>query len=176
VRDRVMLTSTLASLLERLPTKSVRLVAFSLDQQKELFRKDDFMLSGLGEVARAINETEMGTVDYQVLANRRGHTDLMAQLLSAELNHENPSDVVLVLGGPSRYFDKLPERALERPGSGGTQFFFLQYAPTFRMQATVPDTIAMAMSKLRAKIVWIRTPGDFAKAIELIERRASAAN
>ena len=33
-RDRVMLLGTLSSLLERMPTKSVRLVVFNLDQQR----------------------------------------------------------------------------------------------------------------------------------------------
>ena len=176
VRDRVLLTSALAALLERLPAKSVRMVAFSLDQQKELFREENFVLRGLDRVSRAINETEMGTVDFQVLQNRRGHTEMMARLLNSELNDPNPSDVVVVLGPASRFFDKLPQGAVEKPASPSPQFFFFHYGPSFRVQATLTDTIGMAMSKVRGRKILIRTPGDFAKAIEMVEKSASAGN
>ena len=38
--DKMMLLGTLSSLLERVPTRSLRLVVFNLDQQKEIFRQD----------------------------------------------------------------------------------------------------------------------------------------
>jgi len=175
-RDRVMLTGTLSALLERLPTRSVRIVAFSLDQQKELFRQENFGLQGLGRLSRAINETEMGTVDYTVLQNQRGHTELLARLLNEELNHQNASDVVLVLGPTSRFFDRLPEGLLEKPANPGPQFFFLRYGLSYRAEAALSDTISMAISKLKGKTVMIRTPGDFVKAIDLVERRAVGGN
>src|SRR5205814_690922 len=40
--DTLVLVGMLAALLERLPTRSVRLVVFNLDQQKEFFRQDHF--------------------------------------------------------------------------------------------------------------------------------------
>ena len=42
VSDSLMLVGLLSSLLERMPTRSVRLVVFNLDQQKELFRQENF--------------------------------------------------------------------------------------------------------------------------------------
>ena len=114
----------------------------------------------------------MGTVDYTVLQNRRGHTELLARLLNEELNHENPSDVVLVLGPTSRFFDKLPEGLLDKPANSAPRFFFLKYGLTFRVEASLSDTISMAMSKLKGKTLVIRTPADFVKAIDLVERRA----
>jgi hypothetical protein len=175
-RDRVMLTGTLSALLERLPTRSVRMVAFSLDQQKELFRQENFVLQDIDRVARSINEIEMGTVDYTVLQNRRGHTELLAQLLNQELNHEHPSDVVLVLGPTSRYFDRLPGELLEKPSNPLPRFFFLRYGPALIAQATVSDSISMAISRLRGKTIMIHMPGDFAKAIEMLERERVSGN
>jgi hypothetical protein len=175
VRDRVTLTGALSALIERLPTSSVRMVVFSLDQQKEVFRQDNFSLRAMGQVSRAMSETEQGTVDVKVLANRRGHTEMMANLLNAEINDPNPADVVLVFGPPSRFFDRLPKDAVEKPAAASSpRFFFLKYAAMLRMQPTLSDTIGSAMSKVRGKTVNILTPGDFAKAIDLVERSAAA--
>ena len=53
--DTLMLVGLLSSLLERLPARSVRLVVFNLDQQKELFRQEDFSPKGLEQV-RAVDQ------------------------------------------------------------------------------------------------------------------------
>jgi len=58
--DRVILLGLLSSLLERVPTRSVRLVIFNLDQQKILLRQDAFAPNALGRVAQALNGTELG--------------------------------------------------------------------------------------------------------------------
>lgn len=173
VRDRLMLLGTLSSLLERVPTKSVRLVVFNLDQQKELYRQDDFKVDAFDQVAQSIAQIELGLVDVQVLQNRGGHVALLTDLVNRELASPRPSDVVLFLGPMSRYLDKIPESWLDKPTGQGPQFFYLQYRSIFpQMQSTLPDTINSAVSRLRGKTLIIRTPGDFAKAIEQLEKRA----
>jgi hypothetical protein len=115
-------------------------------------------------------------VDFKVLANRKGHTEMMAKLLNDEINDAKPADVVLVFGPPSRFYDRLPQGSVEKPSSGAPGFFFLRYGAMLRMQSTVTDTISLAMSKVRGKTVNIVTPGDFAKAIDLVERRSAGGN
>lgn len=175
-RDRFILTGALSSLLERLPTSSVRMVVFSLDQQKEMLREDNFTVSGMDRVSHAMNESDLGTVDFKVLANHRGHTDMMAQLLNTEINDAKPADVVLVFGPPSRFFDRLPQGSVEKPSTAAPRFFFLRYGVGQRMQSTISDTIGMAISKVRGKTMNILTPGDFAKAIDQVERRSAGGN
>jgi hypothetical protein len=46
--DMVTLMSTVSSLLDRVPTKNVRLVIFNLDQQRELYRQDGFTVNAMG--------------------------------------------------------------------------------------------------------------------------------
>ena len=169
--DRVLLLGLLSSLLERVPARSVRLVVFNLDQQKTLLRQDAFAPGALGRVAQALNGTELGLVDYHVLQNPRGHVDLLAGLVNLELRAEPPSDVVVFLGPETRYVDKLPATALEEPIGAAPQFFDLQFRPYFRAGATLPDSISQATAKVKGKTIIIRTPADFAKAIEQIERR-----
>ena len=174
-RDRSLLLGTLSSMLERMPAHSVRLVAFNLDQQRELYRREEFTLSNLEQVAQAIDEMQLGTVDLHVLQNRKGHADFTARLLSKEMAEPNPSDVVVILGPPSRFFDKAPKEALPTAAEPGPRLVYLQQMPPFPIPATLGDTLGHAVSKLRGKTFTVRTPGDFAKAIDLVERRAAAA-
>ncbi|MGA2270268.1 MAG: hypothetical protein ABSH44_17490 [Bryobacteraceae bacterium] len=173
--DRVMLLGLLSTLLERLPARSVRLVVFNLDQQKELFRQEAFPPEALDQVAQSINGLELGRVDYHVLQNRLGHVDLLAGLVNRELQAEAPSDVVVFLGPEARYWDKLPEAALEEIHGAEPRFFYLEYKPPyFRPGPNIPDSISSAVGKLKGKTVVIRSPADLANAIEEIERRAAA--
>jgi hypothetical protein len=169
-RDRILLLGTLASLLERLPTTSVRLVVFNLDQQRELYRQDNFSTPGFNQVARSLDSLELGLVDYHVLQNPRGHVDLLADLVNQEVTSPQPSDVVVFLGPMARYLDKMPNSVLEKPPGSTPRFFYLQYRPMMRVESTLPDVIHSAVSKLKGKTVIIHSPGDFAKAIEQVER------
>jgi hypothetical protein len=172
--DRVLLLGLLSSLLERLPARSVRLVVFNLDQQKILLRQDAFAPNALGRVAQSLNGLELGRVDYHVLQNPQGHVGLLAGLMNQELHAETPSDVVVFLGPETHYEDKLPQTALEDPHGAAPQFFNLQFRPYFRAGLGLPDSISLATAKLKGKTIIIRTPADFARAIEQIERRGAA--
>ena len=168
--DMVTLMSTVSSLLERVPSRSVRLVLFNLDQQKELYRNENFLLQDMAQVSRAMTNIELGLVDFQVLQNKRGHVDLLTDLLNREIQVQPPSDVVLFLGPETRYFDRVPQASLEKPAGRVPQFYYFQIVPFLRQTATPPDTIKSAMSRLGGKTILIHTPGEFAKAIERLEK------
>ena len=59
---------------------------------------------------------------------------------------------------------------LEKPPGATPRFFYFQYRPMMRVEATLPDVIHSAVSKLKGKTVIIHSPGDFAKGIEQVER------
>lgn len=170
--DMVTLMSTVSSLLERLPARPVRLVLFNLDQQKELYRKEGFLLQDMAQVSQAMTNIELGLVDFQVLQNKRGHVDLLTELVNREMQAQPPSDVVLFLGPATRYFDRVPQANLEKPAIHGPQFYYFQLAPFLRQPATATptDTIKSALSRLGGKTILIHTPGEFAKAIERLEK------
>jgi hypothetical protein len=169
-RDRFLLLGTLASLLERVPTTSVRVVVFNLDQQRELYRHDDFSTAGFNDVAQSLDTLELGLVDFHVLQNPRGHVNLLADLVNQEINAPQPSDVVLFIGPMARYVDKMPNSVLEKPPGATPRFFYFQYRPMMRMESTLPDVIHSAVSKMKGKTVVIHSPGDFAKGIDQMER------
>jgi hypothetical protein len=169
-RDSMMLLGTLSALLDRLPTRSVRLVAFNLDQQKELYRQDGFTPDRLPDVAQTVESLRLGMVDYHVLQNRRGHMELLADLVNREMAEPEPSDVILFLGPLARFGERFPEQLLERSTGASPRFFYLQYRPPFlRMQATLPDLIHSLVGRLKGKVVVMNSPGDFERGIEQIE-------
>jgi hypothetical protein len=163
------LLSAVSSLLERVRVRQVRLVAFNLEQQKELYRNPDFMLRNMPEVAQAMNAIELSTVDYEVLKNRRGPVDLLTGLVNQEAHADPPSDVVLFLGPMSRYIDRVSAADLERSPGGATRFLNFELLPPGFTMSTLPDVIRNAMSRVGGKTVLVHSPGDFAKAIEKLK-------
>jgi hypothetical protein len=75
------------------------------------------------------------------------------------------------MGPMARFSDKVPADELEKLTEGAPKFFYFQYRPLYPQTATFPDVITRAVGKLKGKTVVIRSPGDFAKAIEQVERR-----
>ena len=168
--DMVTLMSAVSALLERVPARSVRLVLFNLEQQKELLRKENFLLQEMWQVSQAMNNVELGLVDYQVLQNKRGHVDLLTEMVNREVQAQPPSDVVLFLGPSTRFFDAVPQARLEKALEPAPQFYYFQIAPFVSQAGELGDTIKSAVSRLGGKTMVIHTPGDFAKAIERLEK------
>ena len=169
--DIASLISAASSLLERVPTREVRMVVFNLEQQKEIYRKENFQLENMPEVAQAMNTIDLNTVDYQVLQKRQGHVELLAGLMNQELKAERPSDVVLFIGPVSRYEDRVPAELLEKPAGRAPQFIDIQMMPVYGppSEAFLPDVIRNAISRLGGRNLLVRTPGEFAKAITKLE-------
>jgi hypothetical protein len=170
--DRMLLVGSLSALLERLPTRSVRLVVFNLDQQKELYRQDDFSPSSLDQVEQAMNDLELNGVNVKVLEKPKGHIDLLADLLNREMHAEKPSDAVVFFGPPARFGDRVPRAAVEKPALMPRFFYFLYRPIQRRVGSTLPDSINLTVAGLKGKTMTIHSPGEFANAIDELERRA----
>lgn len=166
--DRVMLMGTLASMLERLPAQQVKLVVFSLDKQREILNEKVDRRT-FDHLERALNNLELGLVDINVLNNRKGHVDLLADLINEETEADKPTDAVIVLGPASRFFDKVPEQALEAATGKHQPFFYVKYKPPFDRSPDFPDSITHALRRVKGRMILVRSPGEFARAIEQIE-------
>jgi hypothetical protein len=175
-QDRLLLLGSLAALLEALPARSVRVVVFNLDQQKELFRQDDLTPDSFDQVAQSTSNLQLQSVDYRVLQNRRGHISLLADLINQELEEPQPSGKVIFLGPTSRFYDKFPDAALEQHGTSATQFFYFQYKPYWGREADFPDSVAMAIKKVKGKTLVIHSPDEFARAIREVGTQVSSRN
>ena len=144
--DRNLLLSALAAIIGRVPAASVRLVVFSLEAQKELFRADSFSVDALGQVARAIDALELSTVDVHILQNPTGHIDLLAGIINRELRAPAPAGAIVLLGPLSRFTGRIPESSLEKPAA--SRFFYVQYRP-YPRRIVPPDSGADDMPMAR---------------------------
>jgi hypothetical protein len=169
--DRLMLLGSLSSLVEIMAAESVRVSVFNLDQQKELFEIDRITNQTFDRIAQAMNDLELGTVDYRVLRNRRGHMDVLADLLNRELSAKQPPDAVIVLGPTTRYIDKPRESELASNREATPKFYYFQYQPNRRSESRLPDSIENAIRKLHGKTMIVRTPKDFAEAIARVKQQ-----
>jgi hypothetical protein len=147
--DRNLLLSALAAIAGRVPAASVRLVIFSLEAQKELFRSDSFSVDTIGQAAKAIDSLELSTVDVRVLQNLTGPMDLLTGLINRELRAPMPAGAVILLGPLSRFTGRIPEGSLERPAA--SRFFYVQCRPAPRRIVPVVDSGADDMPIARGR-------------------------
>ncbi len=125
--DVLMLAGSLSTLLSQLPARSVRLVVFNLEQQSVLLRKDNFTSAGIEDVTKAINEIQLGLVDYKTLQNAGGPNELLTSLIRAELQASEPSDEVVFLGPERRTVKPLPKDDFGNAYPGAPRFYYVQY-------------------------------------------------
>ena len=135
--DRTVLLGALTSLLEHLPAADIRLVVFSLEQQREIFRSEHFAPSDTNKIAEAIRSLQQTTVDVHLLQKPLGHVDFLAGLIARERDAPNPADTVVFLGPTSRYGNKISERLLPAPAEGTPRFFYVRYEGVRRAAVTL---------------------------------------
>jgi hypothetical protein len=172
--DKLSLLGTLTSLLERMPAASLRLVLFNLDQQAEYFEADPFGPAEFQELAQRLSEVQLGTVDAAVLANRRGHLDLLSRLIRAQLEDEPSPDAVVFVGPAIRRWDKLPRTELPDAKRSPARFYYFQLRQTFRRGPNYNDTISAAVRALGGRTVSIFSAGEFAAGLKQVEKDLSA--
>ena len=198
--DRERIAGALTALLEHLPTTSLRVVVFSLEQQTEVLRADPFSPHDIDKVAGAIDALPQGTVDINLLKNPFGHVDFLAGLIRRELNESHPADTVIFLGPTSRYPNTAPKGSLPDAGESHPRFFYVRYEaplrpyigemPAGRRSAHgsspaepatpitrndpfrgLPDIITKAVAQLDGKSLIIHSPAELAGAIRKIEMK-----
>ncbi len=161
--DRAFLLGALSSLLRQTSVASVRIVAFNLDQQLELFRENDFDHTGLYRLSSALNRLELGTVSYRILQNQQGWEELLAGLMREEMSRGKPSDAIVFLGSTSRVDTKTVVRTINAKTDTHKPLFYFQYSPSPGRE--FPDTIQYLVSAYDGTTFHLHSPGDLARAI-----------
>lgn len=167
--DRAFLLNSLSSLLRTLHPSSVRLVAFNLDQQREVFREDDFNRHSFRNLFRSLQELELGTVSYRNLAKRNGWSELLRGLVTEETKPQNPPGAVIFLGPSARILDKLPREMLGSCEDTNRPIFYLKFSPTPGNE--FPDAIHHLTSACHGTVFTLHNAGDFAEAIAKVQRK-----
>jgi hypothetical protein len=155
--DSDFLLEGLTEILLELPAASARLICFSLDQQTEIFRDEDFHLDSLRRVRDSLKRVSFATVDAHV--GPQGRLAMLARLINEEIRG-TPPDAVIFFGPQERFQDAIPEEDFA-PHSGHPQFFYLR--PRFWNSISSPyfgsrdGTIAKAMKSLGGKTIEFAT-------------------
>jgi hypothetical protein len=169
--DRALLLDSLASLLRHLPCDAVRLVAFNLDQQREIFRQDPFDRTGFVQLAQALRDLELGTVSYKVVGQENGWMGFLANLSNEEVTRKDPSDAVVFLGPTTHLRDKMPAEFLKPAQDKKPAFFYLRYSPIFERGREFPDAIQRLTAARNGTVLIIHSPGELAEAIQRMQKQ-----
>ena len=166
--DRSFLLSALSTVMSQINCQSVRLIAFNMDQQKELFRKERFDEPGFNELAQAMRGLELGMVSFQVLEQKQGYASLLSRLATLEMTDAQPSDAVILLGPHTRFLDKPPQGFLPARDGKGPQFFYLEYMPSWLLGREFPDVVEYVTRSLDGTSFKIHSPAELAHAVQKI--------
>ncbi len=166
--DRAFLLNSLSSLLRTLHPDSVGLTAFNLDQQREIFRDENFTRHSFRKLFRSLQDLELGTVSYRNLA-RTGWSELLTNLVSTEMKREDPPEAVIFLGPSARVLDKLPREMLSACESTSRPIFYFKFSALPGNE--FPDAIHHLTNTCHGTVFTLRNAGDFAEAIAKVQRR-----
>ena len=168
--DRAFLLGSLASLLHEVDCASIKLIAFNLDQNKEIFRQEDLDHAGFRKLARSLQDLELGTVSYRTLQRQANWAELPLRLLADEGSGKQPvSDAVVFLGPRARIRDKLAKESLRIPEGLRSRVFYFEYFPF--MGDEFPDGIHYLTSALNGTVLKVHSPGDLATGIAKMQKR-----
>jgi len=155
-------------LLNQIPCASVRLRAFNLDQQQELFRQDQFDDAGFMELAETLRTLELGTISYHALQQRAGALKLLADYANSELRAADPADAVIILGPETRYFAKVAFTEFKRRESPNPHFYYFEYFRGHWPGSPEPDALSSLTKRLEGTVCPIFSPDDLARCVQKV--------
>lgn len=123
--DRLLLTSAVSGVLEKIAVRRVRLIVFSLEGRKELYRSSDFQFGDIDRVSDALLELHPAAVGVNLLRDRDGDGAFLTKLTNDELGQPQASSVVVFLGPRGVTNDAQGKSARRLVHNTPTRFYFI---------------------------------------------------
>jgi hypothetical protein len=161
--DRAFLLQCLYSLLRQTPHQSVRLIAFNLEQQREVFRADPFDSAAFPHLSQVLREIETASISVQALKQRNSPL-LLAALADGELKARDHADAVIFLGPNSRIDVNIGAGIVTGNRPFNPPFFYFEYFPW--PGSDFPDVIERLTKAADGKTYQIHSPAELDQAIE----------
>jgi hypothetical protein len=169
-----VLVNSLAAILGRMRFSHVEVVAFSLDQHKELLRQEVKGPLEFQQVVDTIEAYNPQTVSYGVLKDPAGHRNLLWQLMAKESLRPQPPEAVVFLG-----YSTLEDRHVYVPpackdGSHRTVYAYLDFAeqrrrdPRHMLPPELPDAISRVTHACSGKVFYVHSPAELASAVDKV--------
>lgn len=172
-------TSALVSILRQIDKHpnigKVSLVAFSMHEQKVIYRQDGAAQIDFPRLGKAVNGVTLGTVSLEQLSRKNSDTEFLLDLIKNELTPNNNTagkpDAV-VFAGPKVMLEANPSReALQEPASGiDFPVFYMNYN-LHPQQIPWTDAIGRAVKIFKGTEYTISRPRDLWNSVtEMITR------
>ena len=169
--DRAFLMSSLTSLLRGIQPSSVRLIAFNLEQQREVYHEEMFSREQFPKLGEALRRLELGSVSYKTLQAQHGWANLLTSLVNRETRGKRTADAVVFLGPNNRNITKIPKEWLPCEGLNA-KLYYLEFFPV--PGSEFPDTIHQLTNSCHGSVYRMHSPADLADAITKLQARIPA--
>jgi hypothetical protein len=160
--EAFLLLDLLASLLRQVPCQSVTLVAFNLDQQREVFRQEHFDAEGFAKLSAALRQVQFSTISYQAL-QRGSWAKFLLRITDEQISANDPADAVVFVGASTHFVEKLPKELRPSLTPGASHFFYFEY---YGYRVPLPDAIDYLTRNLKGTVFRINSAEEFGKAIQ----------
>jgi hypothetical protein len=161
----------LATVLGQVPCRSVKLVAFNLDERKEVFRRENFSSSDFVELARTLKNLQLASIPYQAL-RRSGWQKFLVGFASDENNAAERPDAVVFIGASTHFLEKPFQQKISTERA--LPFFYFEYygfLPSlyleYREYSPRPSTNPYGNLPTTSTYA-VRSPGHFPDAIDFL--------
>lgn len=171
--DRSFLTEALSSVLKRLPSNSVRVVAFNLDQQ-QLFETDEFGPQATHGFIQSLEKLELGKISYELLQQTHGACTMLLDMLKRERSAKEPADAIILLGPTNRLNERIPPDLIADHRCSGPPVFYLKYSPISPTRFRLPFASGMGMrgEDISSELANLE-PGDNGEFPDIIQHAAA---
>jgi len=135
------------------------IVAFNLQERRIVYRQEDSSRIDFPALGEALHSLNLGTVDVKRLSQKRGETEFLTSLFTAELNARGHPDAV-IFAGPKVLLDNgVPQESLKKVADVEYPLFYMNYNLD---PQSVPwrDAIGNAVKYLKGVEYTITRPRD----------------
>ena len=157
--DTNALTAILRSIAREPRILTFTVVAFSMQQQRVIYRQDNVESIDFPSLGDAVNSLRLGTVDLRRLGEKNSDMAFLMNLISQELAPKEHPDAVIFAGPKVMLDQSIPPEMLKQVGEIEYPIFYMNY--NFNPQANPwRDAIGNAVKFLKGSEYTITRPRD----------------
>ena len=169
--DRAYLLESVATLLRQIPCASVRLIAFNLDKQNEVFRDDHFDADGFARLEKALAREDLATMPYQALKENTW-AKFLVDMTASETAVQKSNEVIFLGAWGSHEWDKVPKEMIAKIEKSNARVFYLKY---FARPGGASDGVERLTRDLHGSVFTIYSPLMLQRAINKMKAKVGAA-
>jgi hypothetical protein len=156
-------TEALLSILKAIDHDSriahLSLVAFSLPEQRVIFRQEQASHIDFEGLGKALQDVKPGVVGLNRLSQKHGETDFLSFLLEKEVGNASKPDAVIFAGPKAMLNADVPQEDLRRIGDIECPLFYMNYN-LYPVAIPWKDSISHAVKYFKGTEYTISKPRD----------------